>query len=237
VKWFFFILLAVNIVFFSYHYLTSPADKLEVSLSDLPHDGSIILLSEAKDQVVSPVAIAKVEEATVQEKAVEVSVVDQPVLIESCFELASSSDAARAKTNLDKLIDAGFVGSVVESQVEVLSGYWVVTQPYDSRKQALKDLRQMHKLSIDSYIIESGDKKNSISVGLFSKKHHALKRKAVMAKHGFKVVLKENFRSKNQYKVDIVYRGINKAPSPATIVGDVDGEIEFIEKKCPEKRK
>ncbi len=232
-KWLFFILLMINVIFFTYHYLFS--DKKEAgqnNVASLAHDGRVVLLSEFEKNDLH--ATTASVEPTLQSAA---NKKPETVLRESCFELDGLEDAVLAKKYLDVLINAGFVGSVTEKNTKVKAGYWVLTKRYETRAQALKVLRQMRKLSIDSYLIERGDKANAISVGLFKRKRHALERKRIVAEQGFEVMLKDHLRTKTLYKVDILFRGITKAPSPMVVLEGMGGKKEFIEKKCPEKRK
>ncbi len=231
-KWLFFILLVINVVFFTYHYSLSDEEVRQNHVTDLAHDGRVVLLSEFEEKNPHPASsLSEVSPSSAIHKTPET------VLRESCFELDGLEDAAQAKAYLDALINAGFVGAVIEEKTKVRAGYWVLTKRYETRTQALHVLRQMRKLSIDSYLIERGDKANAISVGLFKRKRHALERKRIVAEQGFEVMLKDHLRTKTLYKVDILFRGITEAPSPMAVLEGMGGEKKFIEKKCPDKRK
>ena len=107
------------------------------------------------------------------------------------------------------LIVGGLAEQGVRSKLQVIElsrevQYWVLLPNYETRRDALDALRQLQSKKIDSYLIESGELKNGISLGLFSKESSATgildKIKAV----GFAAEVRQKVRIKNEFWVRIL---------------------------------
>ena len=227
-KWFLFILIFINLAFFAYHQFAGPQERISTPTLG-PGEGGITLLAELNKENVELVVVAKPSPDPVTTTPV------QTALKESCFEVEGFTTSEKAQAALGALINAGFTGHLASTEREELRGYWVMTDKFPTRKEALKVLREMHKLSIDSFIVRSGKNKNAISVGLFKRKRHANTRMQGVIKQGFNVSLKENIRKITDSRLIITYRGISTAPSPLTFIESGDSKITVNEKKCVKK--
>jgi hypothetical protein len=222
--------------FFAFHHLNDSQD-LQLNkqiVNPVSGEGGITLLSEVKniDQSKFPA------ESLAQTQISEETQIPEPPKVElkeSCFELEGFVTIDAAKKALDALIEAGFVGKVVEDSISVVSGYWVTTKQFPSKNEALRTFREMQKQSIDSFIFDSGENVNAISVGLFKNRQHALSRQRLVIKKGFDVEITEKYLDQTKYKLDISFRGIKTAPAPLQILAGMENEINLTEKKCKEK--
>ena len=225
-KGLFLVLLLANLIFFIFHhfYMNLEGDESVTPKNYGPGEGGIVLLSEFKEE---EIVVEESKSGPVAEVKVE--------MIESCYEITGFGEIDEATSSLDALLQAGFVGGIIELQREELSSYWVISQQFRSQAEAVQQLRKMRKASIDSYVIESGDNINSVSVGLFKSKKHADARKKAVQSMGFDVDIKENYRKISEYMLDMAYRGIDAAPLPIQLIDNAKGEIKVNEKKCQEK--
>lgn len=242
-KGLFLILLFANAAFFIFHHFYQDKTAIDsASAINLgPGEGGIILLAELNDGAVATteVVIDKTQAKKIEQAdTIEGTESLQPpaAILESCYEVRGFKENNAAESNLNTLIKSGFIGGVVELPRQELSSFWVISRQYASQAEAVKLLRKMRKAKIDSYVIESGDNKNSISVGLFKSKKHAEARKKAINAMGFSVELKANYRTVTEYMLELSYRGIQQAPSLQQIITNPDNsEIKVEEKKCPEK--
>ena len=90
-----------------------------------------------------------------------------------------------------------------EQIVENTRGYWVHLTAYESRESALEAARQLNAASVrDYYVVTSGDHENTVSLGLFRSRDHALQRQAQIAALGFSARLEERAEVTRQFWID-----------------------------------
>ena len=211
-KWLFLILLIGNAAFFAYQQHNASEDSFNAMTEQPgPGHGGIVLLSEQQSPHAADIAT---------------------VISESCYQVEGFALLEDAQVSLDKLIDAGFVGEIVENQSQVLSSYWVISKIFPNQAEAVKLLREMRTASVDSYVIDSGNHKNAVSVGLFKKRHHAESRKKAVSQKGFEVHIVENYKSVADYTLNVSYRGMRQAPPLRPVLQSGSGQVVINEKKC-----
>jgi len=71
------------------------------------------------------------------------------------------------------MVQSGLKAQSPAPEAYVTTQYWVMLPPYDTRRRALQTLRELQARKIDSYLVSSGDFKNAISLGLFSREELA----------------------------------------------------------------
>lgn len=69
---------------------------------------------------------------------------------------------------------------------EEISGYWVYLPPFANRQQAQQKLNELQALGVDSFVFETNDLANGISLGMFSNSANADLRKDQLFRMGFR---------------------------------------------------
>ncbi len=82
-------------------------------------------------------------------------------------------------------------------------GFWVLMPPLEDKVEAKRQLRKMHQANVDSFIVTAGEKKNAISVGIYTSRRHAEKRRDDLRNKGFDIVIEERFSKRTFYWVNI----------------------------------
>ena len=122
---------------------------------------------------------------------------------EVCSSVGPFPQEAPAAGLVDALSKAG-VESVLDSNVvEKEAQYWVVLPPEDSRRKALQTLRELQARKIDSYLISSGELKNAISLGLFTRDELAKGVQEKIKEAGYPAEIRLKERSESEFWVRI----------------------------------
>lgn len=163
-----------------------------------PLEGSkLILLSETRPKVGSakpPPSLSSASPSTGEMAA-------QPAMCVSIGPLKTEESANKVSVALLEQINVQSRVQVIELTRDVQ--YWVLLPPFETRRESLGSLRQLQSKKIDSYLIETGELKNAISLGLFSKESSA---KGILDKiklEGFAPEIRQKVRVTNEYWVRI----------------------------------
>lgn len=162
---FFIFLLVLNGVFAAWqYYVPEHASKTE---SPFPEQlNRLVILKEAV-----PEAVAMVEEVTGETS--EKQVAEQMKAVKSCYTLGPYEDRElvdKIRQELGDVIDF----AVREREEKELHRYWVYLSGEKGRAHARKVSMQLAQNNIkDYYILQTGDIKNSISLGHFKDKAYA----------------------------------------------------------------
>lgn len=111
--------------------------------------------------------------------------------------------------------------------LEVSGGwrYWVYLEPKANRAEAASQLAVLKKMGVDSYLILKGERKNGVSLGLFSRKGLADAKMAQMQKKGWQPNMDSFERTVNQWWVVVDMGDLQR-------VGD--GVLSILLKNKPE---
>ena len=103
----------------------------------------------------------------------------------------------------DNLINLGITSIVKESNTISEISYWVYIAPRVTKRRALKVVERLKDTGIKSFVIEIGELKNGISLGIFSDKNKVNKLLQYMNKTTFTTTIKEVYRYKNEHSIII----------------------------------
>ncbi|MBE7374212.1 SPOR domain-containing protein [Pseudomonas lopnurensis] len=155
-RWFFLLLVLLNVFFFLQHQYQAPLRVKEVVPLDAYNrpQQNITLLSE------SPSPPRREQMSPGQADS-------------ACLFLGGFDEEHLAKSLEQRLLSLDVQSSV--QFVDMAGGvdYWVYLPPLASRQASLRQLRELQSRNIDSYIITVGDLANGISLGIFSRKDSA----------------------------------------------------------------
>ena len=181
-RWMFALLLLINIIYFVFSEFMTVSENKNVSLNRPAVDlgEPIVLLSER-----SETDLAVVEEA--KESVAVKSVASDPM----CWMLGPFTEEISAKQVVGRLAALDITFTIKEYETAGKPNYWVHTPPKTSRKLAIKQLRELQRKKIDSFLITEGDLANGVSLGLFSEQARAQKLYKKRKNEGLEVELTE----------------------------------------------
>lgn len=199
-RWFFLLLLVLNLFYYVWHQQQAPLKVKEVEPMALyKGEQQGIRLLDAKDR-------AKVR--------VESTLPSQAGMDETCLFLGSfqGEDAARQ-------IEQRLISLDIEAQVRAVDAaagldYWVYLAPLASRQASLRQLKELQARKIDSYIITQGDLANGISLGIFPRNDSAESVMQRLRDAGYEPLLRELPRAQRSYWVRV-------APESRRLADDV----------------
>lgn len=172
-KWAIYLLLLANIGFFVWHFQMPSADKQSA-----------------------------VETAYVEEGAVKLMMLKEFAQLQGdtdsapklwCHALGPFEKESNAKQMEVKLVQEGFPVNLHRSTEAKKKGYWVLLPPYDDfakAKSVANTLKSEHKIK-DLFIVTTGEMKNGISLGVFSRFELAYRRQNDINTRGFTAAVEE----------------------------------------------
>ena len=172
-KWLFWLLLAVNLVFFAY---MQWGKMLTVANTQLLHQpplnaDKIKLLAASPESLTTTMLPPVAQEVAAMPSAVTVVSPIPPASDTACLEWGefSGGDLKRASSAL-ALLKLG--EQLSRRQVEYTSGYWAYIPPPKTRAEIDKKISQLKARGVVDYFIvqEPGKWRNAISLGVFKTK-------------------------------------------------------------------
>ena len=110
------------------------------------------------------------------------------------------SDSGRLVQQLASVgVDAALDSKITKREMQ----YWVILPPKNSRREALQALRELQARKIDSYLIASGDLKDAISLGLFTREELAKGVQEKVKEAGYPAEIRTKERTESQFWVRI----------------------------------
>jgi len=199
-RWFFLLLLVLNLFYYVWHQQQAPLKAKEVEPMALYKGAQQgIRLLDAADR-------ARVRS--------EPSPTSQAVTDETCLFLGSfqGEDAARQ-------VEQRLIALDIEAQVRAVDAaagldYWVYLAPLASRQASLRQLKELQARKIDSYIITQGDLANGISLGIFPRSDSAESVIQRLRDAGYGPLMRELPRAQRSYWVRV-------APQSRRLADDV----------------
>ncbi|MDG9925010.1 MULTISPECIES: SPOR domain-containing protein [unclassified Pseudomonas] len=198
-RWFFLLLLVLNLFYYVWHQQQAPLRIKEVEPMALyKGERQGIRLLDAADR-------AKTRPELVQPS----SAVDETCLFLGSFQ---GEDAARQ-------IEQRLIALDIEAQVRAVDAaagldYWVYLAPLASRQASLRQLKELQARKIDSYIITQGDLANGISLGIFPRSDSAESVMQRLRDAGYEPMLRELPRAQRSFWVRV-------APESRRLADDV----------------
>lgn len=87
--------------------------------------------------------------------------------------LGSLGDRGKAETLRRNLASAEIRADIVALERQAAEDYWVYLPPRGSRQEADALLAELRSQGVDSFLIEEGDMRHGISLGIFSRRENA----------------------------------------------------------------
>ncbi len=187
-RWFFLLLLVLNLFYYVWHQQQAPLRVKEVESFSLYQGArqNIRLVSEADVARVSVDSGAQV----VSSQAV-------------CLYLGSFEQEAEALALEQRLLSLDIQSGVRSIDAAAGVDYWVYLVPLASRQASLRQLKELQARKIDSYIIGQGDLANGISLGIFPRSDSAESVMQRLREAGYEPMLRELSRAHRAYWVRI----------------------------------
>ncbi|OYT94814.1 MAG: sporulation protein [Pseudomonas sp. PGPPP3] len=187
-RWFFLLLLVLNLFYYVWHQQQAPLRVKEVE--------SFSLYQGAR-QNIRLVSEADVSRVPVESGAQVVS--SQAV----CLYLGSFEQEAEALALEQRLLSLDIQSGVRSIDAAAGVDYWVYLVPLASRQASLRQLKELQARKIDSYIIGQGDLANGISLGIFPRSDSAESVMQRLREAGYEPMLRELSRAHRAYWVRI----------------------------------
>ncbi|WP_426417953.1 SPOR domain-containing protein [Aestuariirhabdus sp. LZHN29] len=220
-RWILLILLLANGVFFSYQwYLDSRVVdyRPEQAVSAQGSGEPLLLLTEEQKLKRKP---RQPQPVVPQQAAVE----DTGM----CIYLGPFQAVESAQTLHQRLTALNVGGEVQTVKVAGEPDFWVYMKPLVSREEALRQLKELQRQKIDSFVVTQGEMENGISLGLFTKKASAERVLTRMQGAGYAAEMKLVERYRDEFWVTVT-------DAEARRVGEdvwekIAKDYQFIEKE------
>lgn len=159
-RWILIILLMCNGIYFLWqYYLVPPESGHQVAPSQLQDEGErLLLVSELPAIETGSSAGSQVTEAPAKP--------EEPLV---CLKIGPFKDEVTGKQVVTRLAALEIRPRMETIKVPGKPNYWVHIPPRNSRKVAIKLLRELQSKNIDSFLISRGELENGISLGIFTK--------------------------------------------------------------------
>ena len=162
--------------------IVQPATLLsDSSVSDSDYVSPIELLNEGRNH------------AKIVDSAQTVSA-DAPV----CKMVGPFGEMAAADKFNAQISDLGLESKVKKIEMDAGKRYWLYLGPFQSFDLARAQYRQLQEKEIDSYVIQKGELKNAISLGVFSQQYSYESQKATLEQSGLQPETKVLHRTYNE---------------------------------------
>lgn len=135
--------------------------------------------------------------------------------IDHCWTLGAFTDhslAGKVKEALSSRTNRSDDIQVIDHSVEDIKNYWVFLPPFESKRAAYEVNRQLKQKSIDNFVVTKGDRKNSISLGVFNSEARAKRLQANLLKKNVEAQIKANKVTRPEYWLEV--RGIPEVDWP-----------------------
>lgn len=179
-RWVFFCLLVLNVVYLVWSLVVSAVTPGAPVLRDSPVAAPTLqLLSEAGTGV-DPSGAAEAP-------------------LEMCVALGAWESLGDADGVLKKLAANGYAGRIRTVTATRDRLYWVYLPPVDERDEALRVLRELQAKGVDSFVVSEGEDANAVSLGYFSSDESARGLAVKMNAAGYPAQTRETDRKVSEY--------------------------------------
>lgn len=175
-----------------YHHRPGPTSFPPASDEGVP---ALVLLSERNAEDMAAAAAAA-------EMAAAPQAMDAPPP-PPCYSLGPFASAEALDRAMALLAPRVARNQYRETSAEITRGYWVYLPAYDSREAALKAARQLNAAGVrDYYVVTTGERQNTVSLGLFRDRENASRREQQISALGFPARLEERTEVERQFWLD-----------------------------------
>ncbi|ETX09938.1 sporulation protein [Marinomonas ushuaiensis DSM 15871] len=203
-KWLFLFVVLLNAAFLSWHsFIQDKPKAVEESIYGPPTSERIYLLSEApvvtqQDYVADSASNDGLEKAL--SSAIDQTVIDTPDLFCPRLEVEREDDKKQIAQAL-KDFDWGYQ---VKEVIGKRARFWLYIAAPETSEIAGRIVKELAAKSIDSFVINRGEMKNRISLGLYSSTDRAEQAKLRIQKlSGYSVDVYEHMRNVPLQQIDI----------------------------------
>lgn len=190
-KWVIYIVLLANLAMFVWHYqgTSSSVGKQDDQDSNVP---KLVLLSEfLQDERLN----ADVSTANNEKKKFAV--------VPHCYRIGPMDSKRSADQAVADLRRHGIFAKTASRKDSNKAGYWVFIPQHNTRQSAKRSISKLKgNGEKDYFLVASGEFKNAISLGLYSKRHLAKVRLEKITEMGFSPALKNVNLPKSLYWVE-----------------------------------
>jgi len=218
-KWIIYLLLLANISFFAWHYQAVDRDEQRAQTEQQnSSDGavSLVMLKEAK---IKP-------ELQVEVKS------DGP----QCHSLGPFKKRKQAEQVKNRLQEDGVLLSFRMSNESKRKGYWVYLSPladHEAARKKARTLKKKHGIK-DIFIVGTGEKKNGISLGVFSKFELAYRRQSEIRNLGYDAQLTDVKLPTKEFWLDWPESSnIDLSSEQLEGAREINDVVAIIEVDCP----
>ncbi|SDT02016.1 SPOR domain-containing protein [Pseudomonas oryzae] len=192
-RWFFFLLILLNIGLFAWQQRMAPEVTSELSLTPRSEYAGPVatlqLLAEAGPRAAQPVA--------------QVAVQLQAIPANECLVLGGFDAAERAGQLEQRLLSLDIGARVITRDATFGSDHWVYIPPLASSQASLRQLRELQARGIDSYLITEGELANGILLGVYPRLEAAVGVADKLRAAGYEPQVRELPRVYQQYWVRV----------------------------------
>lgn len=174
----FFLLLMLNVIYFSFAWFNRPVATLEAA--PFVQQGLELKVLGEKD------ASSKEETLATRRSSY-------------CLAIGPWDTAQAAERSLALNNEMGLVGRIERLSLRKNQLHWVYLPAFDSRKEASDRLRELHFKGVDSFIVTEGEDENAVSLGYFSNKESAIGLQTKMINAGYRVEVRETWKDVVEY--------------------------------------
>ncbi|MDB4837110.1 SPOR domain-containing protein [Marinomonas sp.] len=210
-KWLFFLIVLANAAFLGWHGFVQRDLPAEVESAYAPPvSEKVYLLSEAtpseQGELQAVTVISNENLEGVIGDAVEGMVADSVSLLCPRVEIERADDRL--------LVEQALVQSGWQYQLQEVAGkrakYWLYIAAPETTEKARQIVKELTEKSVDSFVINRGEMKNRISLGLYSSEERAgLSKERIQKMFSYSVDIYEHMRNVTLQQVDIE-RSINE---------------------------
>ncbi len=204
-RWFFLLTLVANIAFFIVrwpHYLSQQGYNNEMSAafrSDSLGGKRLVLLSEVQEQTEENPVVEYSNNSASEAQLIHTTMDESEV----CTFLGPLKDSETTQQLQQRLIAVGIRSEIITEKIKIHPDYWVYLPPLASRTLAIRLLRELKERDIESFVINEGDLKNGLSLGLFTREKAAESVKENIRMSGYDAKIRVVPRSRNEFWVEL----------------------------------
>jgi len=214
-KWIVYLLLLANISFFAWHYQSVGRDEQRTQAEQSRSDATVrlVMLNEMKSRVA--------DEAKAPSR--------------QCRSLGPFKKRKQAEQVESLLQKQGDTVNLRVSNEAKRKGYWVYLSPVANHEAARKQARKLKKKHgiKDIFIVGTGEKKNGISLGVFSKFELAYRRQSEIRKLGFDAQLSDVKLPIKEYWLDWPQAAVTElAAEQLGAVKKINNSVSVVKSVC-----
>lgn len=150
-----------------------------------------------------------------------------------CHELGPFGQGEQLRAVVQRLAQVGIRTVPEERQEQVEKGYWVLLPPAENELAAEANLRRVQAKGVkDAMLVDQGDAKNAISLGIFTFKKSASQRLATLRALGFEPIMERRYEFKPVYWLTFVASQSDESSAPWHKVTAAQAKLTHKTRRC-----